>query len=50
LFATGYQNNAVYVYNFYTGENPQGYQCKGHINRVKSIDWFEDDMGFVSTG
>ena len=48
LFAAAYLNNAVYVYNFYTGECPTYYQCKGHTHKVRSIDWFEDDMGFAS--
>jgi WD40 repeat protein len=25
-------------------------QCKGHNNKVRCIDWYEDDMGFVSCG
>lgn len=38
------------MYNFYTGECPQQYQFKGHVNKPRSIDWYEDDMGFVSCG
>jgi hypothetical protein len=38
------------VFNFYTGESPAHYQCKGHVGKVRSIDWFEDDMGFTSCG
>jgi WD40 repeat protein len=25
-------------------------QCKGHVNKVRCIDWYEDDMGFASCG
>ena len=25
-------------------------QCKGHVNKVRCIDWFDDDMGFTSCG
>lgn len=50
LFAAAYGNNATYVFNFYTNENPPNFQCKGHIQKVRAIDWFDDDMGFVSAG
>lgn len=50
LFAAAFGQNAIHVYNFYTGESPPHYQCKGHVNRVRSIEWFEDDMGFTSCG
>lgn len=49
LFAASYVNT-TYVYNFYTGECPSHFVCKGHSQRVRSIDWNEDDMGFVSSG
>lgn len=39
------------VYNFYTGESPQYMQFHGHhVNKVTSIDWFENDQGFTSCG
>lgn len=50
LFAAAYGNNSIHIYNFYTGECPPYYQCRGHMNRVRCIDWFENDMGFASTG
>jgi len=50
LFAAAYGSNATYVFNFYTNENPPNFQCKGHIQKVRAIDWFDDDMGFVSAG
>ena len=51
LFAAAHGNNASFVYNFYTynGDTPPPqFQCKGHIQKVRSIDWFDDDTGFVS--
>lgn len=42
--------NAIYIYNFYTEEQPTYYQCKGHVNKVRCIDWWENDMGFTSCG
>ena len=42
--------NAIYIYNFYTEECPSYFQCKGHVNKVRSIDWWENDMGFTSCG
>jgi len=48
LFAAAYGNNSTYVYNFYTRENPPHFQCKGHIQKVRSVDWIHHDMGFVS--
>ena len=49
LFAAAYLGNAVHVYNFYTGECPPHYKYQGHTQKVRSIDWWENDMGFVST-
>ena len=50
LFACAVGLNAIYVYNFYTEDCPSYYQCKGHVNKVRSIDWWENDMGFTSCG
>lgn len=50
MFAAAVAQNAIYIYNFYTGECPQNMQCKGHVNKVRGIDWFEDDTGFASCG
>jgi hypothetical protein len=38
------------VYNFYTKDCPQYYQCKGHVNRVRCIDWFDNETGFTPCG
>jgi WD40 repeat protein len=48
MFAAAMGTSYVYIYNFYTGENPSNLQCKGHQSKVRGIDWFEDDMGFTS--
>lgn len=50
LFAATQSNNAIQVYNFYTNESPPQYFHKGHVGKVRCIDWFDDDMGFASTG
>lgn len=50
MFAAAVGPGAIYIYNFYTQECPQNMICKGHSNKVRSIDWFEDDMGFASCG
>jgi len=50
LFAVAAGNIASQVYNFYTSESPPHFMCKGHVQKVRSINWFEDDMGFVSAG
>lgn len=49
LFACSAGNGASQVYNFYTsGDPPTHYLCRGHANKVTAIDWYEDDLGFVS--
>lgn len=50
LFACAVGAGAIYIYNFYTQECPVYMQCKGHNNKVRCIDWYEDDMGFTSCG
>lgn len=40
----------IYVYNFYTTDGLPFMQFTGHVNKVKSIDWFADDLGFSSCG
>ena len=47
--AAGAMTKEIHVYNFYTNECPKNMQFSGHTNRVKSIAWFENDMGFAST-
>ena len=50
LFAAAYGSGATNVFNFYTNECPPNFQCKGHVQKVRAIDWYENDMGFVSAG
>jgi len=46
--AAGQGNKEIHVYNFYTNDLPRSMQYTGHIGKVKSIAWFENDMGFAS--
>jgi WD40 repeat protein len=47
---SGVTNKEIHIYNYYTNECPKSMQYIGHTNRVRSIAWFENDMGFASTG
>lgn len=47
LFAAA-QSSSIQIFNFYTFELV--YVCKGHQQKVRSIDWFPEDLGFVSCG
>jgi WD40 repeat protein len=47
---SGATNKEIHIYNYYTNECPKSMQYIGHTNKVKSIAWFENDMGFASTG
>ena len=49
LFACQNQSN-ICVYKFYTAENPINYVFKKHHGIIRSIDWLEDDTGFISSG
>jgi WD40 repeat protein len=40
--------NNISVFKFYMPENPIVF--KTHTSLIKSIAWFEDDTGFVSSG
>ena len=48
LFIAAQGAQSAVVYNFYTGESI--FKLTRHSQRVRSVDWFEDDMGFVSAG
>jgi WD40 repeat protein len=50
LFAVANGNIQTQVFNFYTGESPPHFSCRGHVARVRSVGWFPDDQGFVSAG
>lgn len=47
LFAVA-AGSQVQVFNFYTGESPSHFLCKGNSQKVRSISWFDDDMGLAS--
>eukprot|EP00831_Metopus_contortus_P042287 TRINITY_DN3343_c0_g1_i1.p1 TRINITY_DN3343_c0_g1~~TRINITY_DN3343_c0_g1_i1.p1 ORF type:complete len:1270 (-),score=308.03 TRINITY_DN3343_c0_g1_i1:73-3882(-) len=40
--------STIYVYNFYTGECPEGFVFKGQDTNITSIYWLSDDTGFFS--
>ena len=46
MFACSVPPN-VHIYNFYTADCPNNMQCKGS-SVVRSIEWFENDMGLVT--
>jgi WD40 repeat protein len=48
LFACVALQQALYVYNFYTLDCPSYMQFGGHIQKVKCIDWKENDLGFTT--
>jgi WD40 repeat protein len=48
MFACAVGASGIYIYNFYTQECPQNMMCKGHSQKVRCIDWYDDDMGFAS--
>ena len=50
LFACVANLKDVYVYDFYSTDNPVMMQFVGHVNKVRAIDWFPNDMGFASCG
>ena len=50
MFACVTGNNQINVYNFWTGECSERMQFVGHMGRIMSIDWFANDMGFVTCG
>jgi len=50
LFAVAHSQTQIHVYNFYTGDCPPSMQFIGHSQRVRCIDWFENDMGISTCG
>ena len=40
----------IYVYNFYTYECQDRMKFTGHMGKIMSIDWFQNDMGFATCG
>ncbi len=41
-------NKDILLYNFWTTDGTALMQCSGHTNRVRSIDWWDNDQGFSS--
>jgi WD40 repeat protein len=50
MFAAAHGPGSINIYNFYTQECPANMSCKGHNQKVRSIEWYENDMGFTSCG
>ena len=48
MFAASFASGAINVYSFYSMELPQNMMSKNHSNKVRCIEWFEDDTGFAS--
>ena len=46
LFATIKDQTQIWVYNFYTQECSEKMKFHGHVQKVKCISWFENDLGF----
>ena len=42
--------NRVHVFRFFQGERPDSYCFYGHENKVVSINWLDDDTGFITIG
>jgi hypothetical protein len=49
LFAA-IQTNTIAIYNFWTGETDINHNFPGHSQKVRCINWYDDDSGFTSTG
>jgi WD40 repeat protein len=47
-FATIKDQFQIWVYNFYTQECSDRMKFTGHVQKVKCIDWFENDLGFTT--
>jgi hypothetical protein len=41
-------NKDILLYNFWTTDGTPLMQCSGHTNRVRCIDWWDNDQGFTS--
>jgi WD40 repeat protein len=51
LFAVSCSNpQTIYIYNFYTCENPSHLIFKGHSGKVKCLEWSKDDLFLYSCG
>ena len=51
LFAVTCGNpQKIYVFNFYTGENPSNFVFSGHSGKVRCLEWSKDDLYLFSCG
>lgn len=48
MFACVANQNTIFVFHFYTAECPPSMIFQGHVQRVRCIDWFENDLGFTT--
>ena len=48
MFACIANSKDINVFNFYTSECPPTMMFGGHSQKIKSIDWFENDLGFTT--
>ena len=48
MFACVANQKDIHVYNFYTSDCPPTMMFTGHVQRVRCIDWFENDLGFTT--
>ena len=50
LFACVQNDKVIHVYNTYTGDCSERMIFIGHMGKIMSIDWFQNDMGFTTCG
>jgi len=48
MFACVANTKDVHVYNFYTSDCPDTLMFTGHADKVRCIEWFENDLGFTT--
>lgn len=47
-FACVANQKDIHIYNFYTSDCPPTMMFVGHVQKVRCIDWFENDLGFTT--
>jgi WD40 repeat protein len=50
LYAINDEENNIQVFKFWQNERPLEWVFTAHTGLIKSIQWLEDDTGFVSAG
>ena len=48
MFACVANTKDIHVYNFYTSDCPETLMFTGHADKVRCIEWFENDLGFTT--